>query len=48
MLSVNSNELRALFIDANLMEEDEKLNSQDIPKKIQEMKAFIEEMKVIE
>jgi hypothetical protein len=46
MLNISANDFRALLIDANLLEEDDKLTQQDVAKKMQEMKAFVEEMKV--
>jgi hypothetical protein len=46
MLNISANEFRALLIDAGIIDDEEKLGQQDVSKRMLEMKAFVEEMKV--
>ena len=45
-LSINSEILRNVLLEANLIEEDEKIAQQDVNQKLLDLKNFIEEAKV--
>lgn len=46
-LSVNSDLLRNILLEANLIAEDENITQQVVAQKLSELKNFIDEVKVI-